>query len=237
MSSPGAKLDLHADVRLEESNRFTGALPRTEKVLARVPEGLQAALSASAPDNITDPLDRLLVAAAPALQVACERWYAAATKTQRRDRALLSVMQKRKRRTLDARLERHLAAVVLQQAPPRVGVALQIPEDEVTVLRTAGRKTGFSVEVAADLGGALDLLARYWRGVVYLSDGPLLRHPRFDVLVGAAGYVVARGSWRGSADPGWGVVPVVGPSDAVTEVEKALELARMRWEKGALGLR
>jgi hypothetical protein len=112
-----------------------------------------------------------------------------------------------------------------------------LPVDEVVALRGAAVQGRFAVETALDMDTVFALLGRHWRGVVYLPDGPALRHHRFDELLGVAGYVVVRGTWRGSADPGWSLVPITRPTEAVQEVTKALEVARTRWERGALGLR
>ena len=39
------------------------------------------------------------------------------------------------------------------------------------------------------------------------------------------------------SSPGWCVVPIAGPPQTALAVTRALEVARTRWERGALGLR
>ena len=229
-------LDTNLDVRLDADERFTGALPRTDEARARLPAGFLRALCRDVPAVITDPLDRLLVAKVPDLEDECLKWYQATSKQERREPALLSIRGRRERGRLDRQIERHLEAVSKRLGPVRVAITVRVPGDEVEALKAAGRRGSFGVVVTQDLNAARDLLKQHRRAVVYMPDGPLQRHYLFDKLVEDAGYVVVRGDWKGSSNPGWGVVPVRSPSDAVREVVKALDTARTRWERGSLGV-
>lgn len=229
------RMDVTATLKPHRREAFVGALPETGAALADLPVQLRAVLTAVAPAQIADPLDRYVFFAAPDLREATMAWYRARGPARRR-RALVSIRNKGERRRLDRELSSRVRAFVKSQGPDPVLLAVGAP----MFLRQAVRLPRYGLEVVRLRGMAyvLEAMRLYWRPLLLLSkESRPLGHPAFDPAVALAGFTMIADDGPVQRVGSWELCPLMDREDLDIALDRAVAARAARWKLGELGFR
>jgi hypothetical protein len=247
---PGPELRTSVEARLDQRQEppsfLSDAIPRTRDLVLGLPRPVASALGSEAPGELTDPLDRIVVTAWPALLVPALHWHEA-PRHRRQHLTLAAIWPDARLKALDSRISRRLTSAIETLKPSRHVVVVG-PLDRVLeralVHAVAVLDAGVGVSTAASVDEALAVMSRekLWRPVGLLVGRSPMCDGDIGVLLEATGHTV----FLDDQEPGLGVESRRLSSCSMAEArEKGIHLkirsafrrSEAAWQAGHLGWR